>query len=1000
MYPSDILIMNKQLSRLKIRRPHLVHRSLNLNAALRSLVLVGLAFVGGVGVMQQVVSADVSTSAADKYCKVTLGLVSNSKINACRDGIRGADCNDYAVTFDEEHANICRTASKANIPDDLTISPTPSPSPSATTTASSAADAAAYKQVILAACGKYQDDNAAALWCLYGGLGTNGTEGKPKTNQDCVTKAELKNSVKNQQACITGASAGQAYMAAQKANSSGAGNSNFLQDLLDQAGNLSQYTDMLHAGGQDAKVDLSKEADNNFGSYINGAGKQQKINVIPSGQANSPAILFFNGGGWHGNDGTSYCVAIGSPQKNCAPDGGGMGDYGAPGGGGATQRGYTVFDVTYRLGSSGVYYMFEDVMRGIQHVINNASMYNIDASKIAIFGDSAGGSLSMRAAASGKSGAKAAVGWSPPTNAYTGLFRSYKSLLIGIDHSTCAPTDLAGLTNFTDLLNGGSGNVAQYGQGLSSNDFSSLGISNSGADGGSMNPLSLLTEVLTAGQYAMQSGQNAEAISKQLESGGIQGLSGGIINLSSKKFGECIDNFNALSPALFASPMSPPSFLAGFESDDVVGPEQEYGMRDKLRSLGIRSEALVLPGDGNAEVGAFSPTKNHLGYDPRFVCPTLNFLDSIIQPDKGKTNCGTGVPETTETSGYSSIPDSLVSAIGSISGGAGQAAGGGGGGASDILGGLGGFSSIGGLLGNLGGFGGIGGGTNSGTGSSGGGTITDIPATTPNTGNGNVKNGPAPPVATTGVGQAGDFTGARGGGAFTESKRSGNCTVDYSRVTATAMRQASSSIVDVCNKELGYIEQLTSATYHMPPIQIMFIPDSYRDSLVTNSICAPKDQGGGGAIAFAMTKEGRLYVCSQRWSPTDTGVIVHEITHLTQSYAGSASSVSHASAPGWVTEGVADYVRTELGYDNPAEKYPTGATFGCNQNNYTAGYKCTDAFFRYISRAYNKPNLVKNMHNSANAGNYTDSLVTGGTGKSLSQLFNECLSAECKGGKS
>lgn len=283
--------------------------------------------------------------------------------------------------------------------------------------------------------------------------------------------------------------------------------------------------------------------------------------------------------------------------------------------------------------------MFEDVMRAIQHVRNNADMYDIDPNKIAIWGDSSGGSLAMRANATGKSGAKVAVGWSPPTNAYTGLFRSYKSLLIGMDHSTCAPTDIAGAANFTDLLNGGSGDIAQYDGSLANWGLGSVG--EIGQNNGSFQPLDLLTQVLTAGQYAAQTSQNIESISSQLESGGIAGMSGGVINLASKKLVECLDNFNALSPALFASPDSSPAFLAGFETDDVVGPEQVYEMRDKLRSLGIRSEAMVLQGDPDAGAGPFSPTKNHLGYDPRFVCDTLNFVDEIIQTGK-HVDCANG----------------------------------------------------------------------------------------------------------------------------------------------------------------------------------------------------------------------------------------------------------------------------------------------------------------------------------------------------------------------
>ncbi|MDB5177176.1 MAG: esterase [Candidatus Saccharibacteria bacterium] len=669
MYPNDIHIMNKQLSRLKIRRPHLIRRSLNLSASVRVAILAGLVFIGGLGIVQQVEAAQTSASYCSQYTE-------NSKLNACKDGIKGSDCADYAITFDQEHADICTKAAKAKASNDISDTPTVSvsvsPSPSSSTLPSSI-NPTVYKNVVLAACGTYKSSTPAYNACLFGGSAQAGsTAATPKTNQDCLTNADFKNSTTNQAACVAGSTAGQKYVADQT-NSAASGTSSnpfsFL-DQLNQSNNLSQYVDTLHANGQDKGVDVSQQADNNPGSYVNGAGKQQPIKVTPcaggstgSGIVKSatnvngfaevttkaagktcPAIIFFNGGGWHANDHTSDYVATGSSDRNGDSN---QGSIGPPAGGGATQRGFTVIDVTYRLGSSSVYYAFEDVMRGLQHVINNADIYNIDSNKIAIFGDSAGGSLSMRAAASGKSGAKVAVGWSPPTNAYTGLFRSYKSLMIGMDHSTCAPTDLAGLTNITDLLNGGSGDVAQYGQGLSSNDFSSLGIGQtdsplpSGA-GGNIDALGLITEVLTAGQYAMKTGQNAESISKQLESGG-GGLPSNIMNLSSKKFTECLDNFNALSPALFASPETPPSFVAGFENDDVVGPEQVYGMRDKLLSLGIRSEALVLPGDPTAGNQALGASGNHLGYNPLFVCKTLNFIDSVMNPDKGQVNCETGV---------------------------------------------------------------------------------------------------------------------------------------------------------------------------------------------------------------------------------------------------------------------------------------------------------------------------------------------------------------------
>lgn len=413
-----------------------------------------------------------------------------------------------------------------------------------------------------------------------------------------------------------------------------------LQGLLDQAKSLSDYIDVLHGAGPDSEVETDEIPDDEVGSYINGAGKKQEIKTINPGTGSSPAILFINGGGWHMNDCMGQRVAAG---------GGNMCQTYDEGFEKAGERGYAMFDLTYRLGSSGVYYMYEDVMRGIKHMQNNASKYGVDPNKLVIWGDSAGGSLSMRAAASGKSGAKAAVGWSSLTNAYSGLFKSFQSFAIGLDHSTCIPTDLAGFANFADLVNGGSGDVAEYGQGLSSNDFSALGIGLDGSTTGNLDPLTLLTQGLVAGQNLLSTAKDVEAISNQIKSSGnLSGLSGSSFNLASKKFVECLDNFNVLSPALFASPDSAPSFLAGFEDDGLFAPEQSYGMRDKLRQLGIKSEALILPGSEDCakpEKAAGPGGGCHLGYYGAFVCQTLNFIDSEVQPERGTTNCATGVAE-------------------------------------------------------------------------------------------------------------------------------------------------------------------------------------------------------------------------------------------------------------------------------------------------------------------------------------------------------------------
>ncbi len=370
--------------------------------------------------------------------------------------------------------------------------------------------------------------------------------------------------------------------------------------------------------------------------YINGAcGEQPIYELRPAPAPNSPVILFFNGGAWLSNDCSGEHVTNTlAMNPNC---GGGFYQLGAEAIYNTALTGrFAVYDVSYRYGTSGVYYQLEDVLRAIKHFRENAGALGIDPGKIIIWGDSAGGSLVMRAAATGASGARVAVGWSAPTNGYTAIFRSFQSLGVGMAHTTCIPTDLSGIANLADLATGGDGTVAEYDGSISTNGFSNLTSPKA--------PFALLSELVDGAGYVASIAGDIETLSQQIINQDFQGLAVGAINLTANKFVECIENFNAMSPALFASPDTPPSFLAGFDNDGVVGPEQAYGMRDKLQQLGIKSEALIRPGDGDCANKTSGPAFSggcHLGYYWSFVCPSIRFIDSVLQPEN-QANCETG----------------------------------------------------------------------------------------------------------------------------------------------------------------------------------------------------------------------------------------------------------------------------------------------------------------------------------------------------------------------
>lgn len=428
--------------------------------------------------------------------------------------------------------------------------------------------------------------------------------------------------------------------------------------------------------------------------YTDNAGGKQPIQIVKTEGEKVPAIIFVYGGGW-------------------AVDGF---DFDRPFQDDAAKNGYTSFRIKYRLMAGGVYEQLEDVMRATRHIKQNAASYNIDPEKIVIWGDSAGGSLAVRAAASGKSGTAAAVGWSAPTNAFRDLFNSPQSFADGLFHSRCfggyiRPLSLTVLSFIDDTskswLKLGSGKALSQKESMymvsralqTSNivltDLPStfgrlaaapgdLGFTVTGnpgdlTDTGKSTTAPLSGDELTKKLKALspeeltQLGTSIFEFSRSMydnpipedakESNTISTIAQGlqdIVNVqdgiyqqkldaekltgsnipliqsdnlpiginpqqvSTEKLQECIDDFIQLSPALTASPRTPPMFLATYTKDALVNVHDAYQMRDKLRSMGIKSDTFTIKGPGHM-VG-----KLHQKGRPE----TYRFIDAILNTDK------------------------------------------------------------------------------------------------------------------------------------------------------------------------------------------------------------------------------------------------------------------------------------------------------------------------------------------------------------------------------
>lgn len=110
--------------------------------------------------------------------------------------------------------------------------------------------------------------------------------------------------------------------------------------------------------------------------------------------------------------------------------------------------------------------------------------------------------------------------------------------------------------------------------------------------------------------------------------------------------------------------------------------------------------------------------------------------------------------------------------------------------------------------------------------------------------------------------------------------------------------------------------------------------------------------------------------------PGDIDVVTHEAMHIVQSY--------RRGGPGWVTEGIADYVRFTLGVDNPGAGW-TLPEFSASQN-YDNAYRVTARFFAWIEKNVTKGFVVK-MDDAMRKGTYTDGLWKEWTGKDVKELW-------------
>jgi hypothetical protein len=130
---------------------------------------------------------------------------------------------------------------------------------------------------------------------------------------------------------------------------------------------------------------------------------------------------------------------------------------------------------------------------------------------------------------------------------------------------------------------------------------------------------------------------------------------------------------------------------------------------------------------------------------------------------------------------------------------------------------------------------------------------------------------------------------------------------------------------------------------------------------------------------------GTRVVCAADWFGKNlqgeaAGAVVHEMVHVVQQYGRAKGGNRN---PGWLVEGMADYVRW-FKYEPPSHRPRPNP----ERAKYTDSYRTTAAFLDYLAENVDK-DLAKKLNAAMREGKYSPELWKTYTGKTVDELWED-----------
>ncbi len=138
---------------------------------------------------------------------------------------------------------------------------------------------------------------------------------------------------------------------------------------------------------------------------------------------------------------------------------------------------------------------------------------------------------------------------------------------------------------------------------------------------------------------------------------------------------------------------------------------------------------------------------------------------------------------------------------------------------------------------------------------------------------------------------------------------------------------------------------------------------------------------------IAGTAGDTIYIMSG-WiekNPGDIGLVAHELVHVIQSYP-------RRTGPGWVTEGIADYLRWAVFEGKPLAWFPVPRSRGNRpvERGYEQSYQITAGFFLWLESDL-VPGIVNRLNTAMRRRTYSAELFQEATGQTLDDLWGRYM---------